>query len=185
MIRPIAHSSSLLFKTSRFTSSLSQRNLTFLKQLHSKSLTTNVNRILSSSPETAASANRMSAIAGTINTAAYSTSAGYESNNGYTNKSDVKSTFLYASSVVIIFIGLSFAAVPLYQLFCSTTGVDGTPKTGAGTKWTLKDIFVPDHARQLKITFDSSVSELMPWKFHPETRQISVKPGSNHFAISS
>ena len=36
---------------------------------------------------------------------------------------DSKSTLLYTASVVIGFIGLSFAAVPLYQLFCSATGI--------------------------------------------------------------
>jgi cytochrome c oxidase assembly protein Cox11 len=41
-----------------------------------------------------------------------------------------QSTMYYAASVIVTFIGLSFAAVPLYQLFCSTTGIDGTPKTG-------------------------------------------------------
>lgn len=93
------------------------------------------------------------------------------------------STMFYASSVVVFFIGLSFAAVPLYQLVCSTTGIDGTPKTGAGTKFTLSTLKTPEHARPLKIFFDSSTSAILPWKFEPETRMITVKPGESALAF--
>jgi cytochrome c oxidase assembly protein subunit 11 len=47
----------------------------------------------------------------------------------------------------------------------------------------LNDLSIPSHARPIKITFDSSVSELMPWKFLPETRQITVKPGDTALAF--
>ena len=93
-------------------------------------------------------------------------------------------TMYYASSVVIVFIGLSFAAVPLYQLFCSTTGIDGTPKLiGPGTKFNLSELTTPDHAKPIKIFFDSSTSALLPWKFDAETRMISVKPGESALAF--
>jgi cytochrome c oxidase assembly protein subunit 11 len=88
-----------------------------------------------------------------------------------------KSSLYYAASVIITFVGLSFAAVPLYQLFCSTTGVDGTPKTGAGTKFELDKLLPLRNAKAIKISFDSSVSDQLPWKFEPETKQITVIPG--------
>lgn len=93
-------------------------------------------------------------------------------------------TMYYASSVVVVFIGLSFAAVPLYQLFCSTTGIDGTPKLlGPGTKFNLSELTTPDHAKPVKIFFDSSTSALLPWKFEAETRMITVKPGESALAF--
>lgn len=92
-------------------------------------------------------------------------------------KRDIQSTMYYAAAVVTTFVGLSFAAVPLYQLFCSSTGIDGTPKTGKETMFLLDKLFVPGHAKPIKITFDSSVSEIMPWEFQPETRQLTVKAG--------
>ena len=93
-------------------------------------------------------------------------------------------TMYYASSVVVVFIGLSFAAVPLYQLFCSTTGIDGTPKLlGPGTKFNLSELTTPDHAKPIKIFFDSSTSALLPWKFEAETRMITVKPGESALAF--
>jgi cytochrome c oxidase assembly protein subunit 11 len=92
-------------------------------------------------------------------------------------KKDIQSTIYYAAAVVTTFVGLSFAAVPLYQLFCSSTGIDGTPKTGKETMFLLDKLFVPGHAKPIKITFDSSVSEIMPWEFSPETRQLTVKAG--------
>lgn len=96
---------------------------------------------------------------------------------------ETKNTMYYASSVVVFFIGLSFAAVPLYQLFCSTTGIDGTPKTGAQTKFSLSTLSAPPHARPIKIFFDSSTSSLLPWKFEPETKMVTVKPGESALAF--
>jgi cytochrome c oxidase assembly protein subunit 11 len=96
---------------------------------------------------------------------------------------EAKSTLYYTASVAVVFVGFSFAAVPLYQLFCSATGIDGTPKTGAGTKYDLEKIVPAKNAKAIKITFDSSVSEQMPWKFVPEVRQISVIPGETALAF--
>jgi cytochrome c oxidase assembly protein subunit 11 len=89
----------------------------------------------------------------------------------------IQNTMYYAASVAVTFVGLSFAAVPLYQLLCSATGIDGTAKTGQGTKYLLDQIKPTKNAKPIKITFDSSVAETMPWKFVPETRQITVVPG--------
>jgi cytochrome c oxidase assembly protein subunit 11 len=83
----------------------------------------------------------------------------------------------YAASVAVFFVGLSFAAVPLYQLLCSATGIDGTAKTGPGTKYMLDLLKPAKNAKPIKITFDSAVAETMPWKFVPETRHLTVIPG--------
>ncbi|KAJ3277184.1 hypothetical protein HDV01_000236 [Terramyces sp. JEL0728] len=60
---------------------------------------------------------------------------------------------------------------------CTTTGYDGTPKTGAGTKFDLKELSPTKYARPIKIHFDSSVSDEMPWSFTPEVKRITVVPG--------
>ncbi|KAJ3325842.1 Cytochrome c oxidase assembly protein cox11, mitochondrial [Boothiomyces sp. JEL0866] len=57
----------------------------------------------------------------------------------------------------------------------TTTGYDGTPKTGAGTKFDLKELSPTKYARPIKIHFDSSVSDEMPWSFTPEVKRITAK----------
>ncbi|KAJ3413789.1 Cytochrome c oxidase assembly protein cox11, mitochondrial [Chytridiales sp. JEL 0842] len=92
------------------------------------------------------------------------------------------SGMLYTGSVIIVFIGLSYAAVPLYQLLCSTTGLDGTPQTMAKAydPSTIKPV---PGAKKLKIHFDSSVSDTMKWKFTPQTKEVYVVPGETALAF--
>ena len=75
--------------------------------------------------------------------------------------------------VLIIFgmLGLSFAAVPLYKIFCQATGFGGTPKIA------LK---LPDRIeekRSIRIHFNSDVSKKLPWVFTPLQKEIQVKAG--------
>ncbi len=72
--------------------------------------------------------------------------------------------------VVCGMVGLSFAAVPLYQLFCQVTGYGGTTQVASS---------VPDEVleRQMKVRFDANVSPDLPWAFKPEERQVTIKLG--------
>lgn len=67
-------------------------------------------------------------------------------------------------------VGLSFAAVPLYELFCQVTGYGGTTQVSEA---------VPDEIleREMKIRFDANVSPDLPWAFQPDQRQVTVKLG--------
>src|SRR5438105_457924 len=62
-------------------------------------------------------------------------------------------------------VGMAFAAVPLYNWFCRTTGFAGTTQVAAAA---------PGHVLERKITvrFDANVSGGLPWQFEPE--QISI-----------
>jgi len=66
-------------------------------------------------------------------------------------------------------VGMSFAAVPLYRLFCQMTGYGGTPQRAeAGADRTVD--------RTVVVQFDANVSGL-PWNFRPEVPQLHVKLG--------
>jgi cytochrome c oxidase assembly protein subunit 11 len=66
-------------------------------------------------------------------------------------------------------LGLSFAAVPLYSLFCRVTGYGGTTQRAvAGADHTLE--------REIVVRFDGNVAGL-PWTFRPETPQVTLKLG--------
>jgi cytochrome c oxidase assembly protein subunit 11 len=67
-------------------------------------------------------------------------------------------------------IGASYAAVPLYNWFCRTTGFGGTTQVARVAPTGKTD-------RTIKIRFDSNVGPGLPWKFEPENNAIDVKIG--------
>ena len=67
-------------------------------------------------------------------------------------------------------IGLSFAAVPLYGLFCRATGFDGTTRTAAALPGKVLD-------RTVTVKFDANTDRHLPWEFRPEQREITVHLG--------
>ncbi|KAJ1661798.1 Cytochrome c oxidase assembly protein cox11, mitochondrial [Coemansia sp. RSA 1813] len=89
---------------------------------------------------------------------------------------------LYVGSFVIFFLGISYAAVPLYRLLCKRTGFMGTPKTGPYIRDadTLKPL---DDHRRLRVQFSGQVSTMLNWSFKPEQRQVSVVPGETALAF--
>ena len=68
--------------------------------------------------------------------------------------------------------GLSYAAVPLYDLFCRATGYGGTPNRAEAAPETISD-------RIVTIRFDTNVDPQLPWTFAPEERSVEVKVGEN------
>lgn len=73
--------------------------------------------------------------------------------------------------VSIIMIGLTFASVPFYRLFCQVTGFDGTP--------TIDPNGHASHIidRQIIVRFNADVIQGMPWSFHPESEPVTMKIG--------
>lgn len=67
-------------------------------------------------------------------------------------------------------VGLAYATVPLYQLFCQATGFGGTTRVATESP---KGII----AREMKVRFDSNVANELPWKIQPATA-ISDKIGT-------
>ncbi len=61
-------------------------------------------------------------------------------------------------AVVIGMIGMSYAAVPLYQTFCRVTGWGGTTQEATAESDTVLD-------RKITIRFDASTSDGLPWGF--------------------
>jgi cytochrome c oxidase assembly protein subunit 11 len=82
-------------------------------------------------------------------------------------------TVLLLVSVVAGMVGLSFASVPLYRLFCAATGFGGT---------TQRAVAAPDHiARKLvTVSFDAQVAPGLDWEFHPLKSAIAVHPGEQN-----
>lgn len=71
-------------------------------------------------------------------------------------------------------VGLSFASVPLYRLFCQVTGYAGTPKIGASA--TQPNALAGD-VRTVTVEFDANIQRDVPWVFEPAQRRVTVRPG--------
>ena len=67
-------------------------------------------------------------------------------------------------------LGLSYAAVPLYQAFCKATGFAGTPLVA-------KEGERPVIARTVEVRFDTNTDANLPWRFEPEQRSVRVHLG--------
>lgn len=73
-------------------------------------------------------------------------------------------------AVVALMIGAAYAAVPLYNWFCRTTGYGGTTQVAEQAPGYVLD-------RTVNVRFDSNVMPGLPWKFVPEQNQIQVRIG--------
>ena len=82
---------------------------------------------------------------------------------------------------VACMVGSAYAAVPLYDWFCRTTGFGGTP---------LVATVAPDRTldRKITVTFDANVDPALAWRFGPEQRSVEVKVGETklvHYAATN
>lgn len=82
---------------------------------------------------------------------------------------------LTLASVAAGMVGLAFASVPLYQVFCQVTGYGGTPKLVAQNESDAR--MSADVAREITVRFDGSVNRDLPWRFHPLQTAVTVPLG--------
>ena len=92
------------------------------------------------------------------------------------NKS--KKTIKLLSTVVLGMFVFSFALVPLYNVFCEVTGLNGKIELKATTEKGLEN----QDGRDISIQFISHNNEEMPWIFKPSEEKIKIKTGKYHTA---
>ncbi len=83
---------------------------------------------------------------------------------------------LSLAGLVAAMVGLSFAAVPLYRIFCQATGYNGTPQRADKGSDQVLD-------RTITVRFDGNVDPALPWRFAPEQRTMEVKIGETALAF--
>lgn len=77
-------------------------------------------------------------------------------------------------AAVFIMVGVSFASVPLYNLFCRVTGFGGTTQVAQD---------LPDHVldRTVTVKLNSDTASNLPWQFEPDMREIDLQIGQKGF----
>ena len=78
-------------------------------------------------------------------------------------------------SVTILMFGFGYALVPLYDVFCEITGLNG--KTGRLSQAEAAN-FKADETRLVTVEFVTNVSADMPWSFKPKVKKVVVHPGA-------
>ena len=84
-------------------------------------------------------------------------------------------------------LGLGYAAVPLYDLFCRVTGFGGTTQVASESEAAMAAMGATGET--ISIRFDASTASDMPWAFKPvqttDTVEIGVRDLANYTARNS
>jgi cytochrome c oxidase assembly protein subunit 11 len=83
---------------------------------------------------------------------------------------------LASLGIVVAMVGLAYASVPLYRLFCQATGYQGATRTA---------LQAPQAATGASITvrLDANVNSSLPWSFAPETPAVKLALGESVTAV--
>ena len=82
---------------------------------------------------------------------------------------------LLSVGTVAAMIGLTYASVPLYRLFCQATGYGGTVQRAEAAPKQVLD-------KTVSVRFDANTSSKLPWNFHPVLPAVKVKFGEQTMA---
>ncbi len=85
-------------------------------------------------------------------------------------------TMLVVAAIPLAMVGLAYASVPLYDLFCRVTGFGGTPGVAAVPSGTVIE-------REMTVRFDASINPALPWRFAPSQRPMTVRVGETALAF--
>ena len=80
-------------------------------------------------------------------------------------------TLVILASVVGLMVGMAYASVPLYKLFCQVTGYGGTTQVSNDAATHI----VAGHS--ITVRFDANVNRALNWKFIPIDRPVTLNPG--------
>ena len=74
------------------------------------------------------------------------------------------------AGIFLIMLGLSYASVPLYDLFCRVTGFGGTTQVSKEAPKIVLD-------KTIELRFDTNVQSNLSWSFDIEEKLMNIKPG--------
>ena len=78
--------------------------------------------------------------------------------------------------MAVCMLGMAYAAVPLYQMFCQVTGFGGTTQRAAAAPPTALD-------RRVTVRFDANTAGGLTWTFQPDIPTLDVRIGEETLAF--
>ena len=75
-----------------------------------------------------------------------------------------------AAAAALGMVGMAYAAVPLYRIFCQVTGYGGTTQIAGGAAIKVGD-------RVITVRFNGDVQSALPWRFRPAQGPVRVRVG--------
>lgn len=78
--------------------------------------------------------------------------------------------------VVVAMFGFGYLLIPLYNAFCSITGLNGKPSSSAVSATQAKAVKI-DTSRTVSVEFIATANSDLPWEFKTEVYKISMHPG--------
>jgi cytochrome c oxidase assembly protein subunit 11 len=79
-------------------------------------------------------------------------------------------------AAIVGMVGMSFAAIPLYRLFCAATGYAGTPSIGSAA--------APGATGQsIRVRFNADTNPGLPWTFAPDQLEVTLNLGDEQIAF--
>lgn len=92
-------------------------------------------------------------------------------------------TGLMAALLAVAMIGLAYASVPLYRLFCEATGFGGTTGRSEAAAVPGANALRALGGRTIKIRFDANVAPGMAWTFAPVDREAVIRIGEKRLGF--
>ncbi|XP_025411455.1 cytochrome c oxidase assembly protein COX11, mitochondrial [Sipha flava] len=105
----------------------------------------------------------------------------HSTNSNDEQKKRIRSTVYYLSSMGVLTVGLSYAAVPLYKMFCQAFSYGGTLSHNVDDY--KVETMKPVRNREIKVHFTADTSSSMQWSFKPLQTEIRVAPGETALAF--
>lgn len=91
---------------------------------------------------------------------------------------------LLALLASVMMLGLGYAAVPLYDMFCRATGFGGTPQVATEAEAvSAAELAKSAGGKTISIRFDGNVANDMPWTFRPRQVTDTVQFGQRDMAV--
>ena len=88
-----------------------------------------------------------------------------------------RKTGMIMGGVALAALGLGFASVPLYRVFCQATGFNGTTQRAEG------DAPGAVVGKMINVRFDANIAPHMGWKFEPSQSVMRVAVGARQMAF--
>jgi len=95
----------------------------------------------------------------------------------------IRRTGFIAGGIAVAMLGMAYAAVPLYRLFCQVTGFEGTTQRVSAAALPGSDILKRLAGKTIQVRFDANVAPGVPWEFAPVQTVETIKIGERRLAF--